>query len=530
MKNRYLAYAALSWLILSAIITVQAQTVVKGTVYHDRNGNGQKERQEHGIEGVAVSNGVEVILTDGEGRYTLPIRNDAVLFVIRPSGYRSPLDNHHFPAFYYIHKPEGSPAAAFAGVSPTGRLPESIDFPLLEDGEPTAFQALLFGDPQPHFSEHIDFFSRRVVAEVEGIPHVAFGISLGDVMDEDLSLYDAYKQEIKKVGTPWYHLIGNHDLNFDAKADSLSDETFELHFGPTNFAFNYGQAHFLVLDDVLYPDPRDGKGYWGGFREEQLAFIENDLKLVDKEKLVVVAMHISPWDEDAFREADKQRLFSLLARFPNVLLVTAHSHVQRNLFYDKDSGWEGNAPLHEYNVGTTSGDFYSGFLDERGIPISTMRDGTPVGYAFLTVNDNRYQLNYKVAGKPADYRMAISAPKVVVQHRYTPADILVNFFMGSDQDSVVFRVDDGEWKAMEKSFMVDPNYADYVYRWNQSTAPKYSRWPAEPYPSSHIWRSRIPANLPLGKHKITVNVLDRYGRQFTEEAFYEIVAPRAMYP
>ena len=34
--------------------------------------------------------------------------------------------------------------------------------------------------------------------------------------------------------------------------------------------------------DVLYPDPRDHEGYWGGFTEEQMQFIENDLKTVPK--------------------------------------------------------------------------------------------------------------------------------------------------------------------------------------------------------------------------------------------------------
>ena len=87
--------------------------------------------------------------------------------------------------------------------------------------------------------------------------------------------------------------------------DTLSDETYEAHFGPANYAFNYGKVHFLVLDDVLYPDPRDGKGYWGGFREDQFQFIENDLKNVPKDHLVVLAMHIplsEPDGVDTFRD------------------------------------------------------------------------------------------------------------------------------------------------------------------------------------------------------------------------------------
>lgn len=76
--------------------------------------------------------------------------------------------------------------------------------------------------------------------------------------------------------------MGNHDMNYDATTDEQSDATFKKNFGPSNYAFNYGNVHFIILDDILYPDPRDGKGYWGGLRPDQLSFIENDLKLVDK--------------------------------------------------------------------------------------------------------------------------------------------------------------------------------------------------------------------------------------------------------
>ena len=86
--------------------------------------------------------------------------------------------------------------------------------------------------------------------------------------------------------------LGNHDMNYEATSDSLSDETFERNFGPATYSFNYGQAHFIIFDDILYPDPRDQKGYWGGFRKDQLDFMENDLKTVPKDKLVICAFHI----------------------------------------------------------------------------------------------------------------------------------------------------------------------------------------------------------------------------------------------
>src|SRR5690606_5855487 len=198
-----------------------------------------------------------------------------------------------------------------------------------------SFTTLVFGDPQPYTIEEVNFFADGVVAEVEGIKGVDFGISLGDLVGDDLSLFAPYIQAISKVAIPWYNVLGNHDLNFDVEEDELSDETFERHFGPANYSFNHGKVHFIVLDDVLYPDPRDGKGYWGGFRDDQLEFVINSLDFVPKDHLIVLSMHIpisEPGDADSFNDGHRERLFDLLKEYPNTLTLSAHTHLQRQDF------------------------------------------------------------------------------------------------------------------------------------------------------------------------------------------------------
>ncbi|PPT45732.1 hypothetical protein XarbCFBP8150_21865, partial [Xanthomonas arboricola] len=37
--------------------------------------------------------------------------------------------------------------------------------------------------------------------------------------------------------------------------------------------------------------------------------------------------------------------------FPHVLVLSAHSHTQRQVDHGADEGWQGARPLHEYNVG-----------------------------------------------------------------------------------------------------------------------------------------------------------------------------------
>ncbi|MGK6325469.1 calcineurin-like phosphoesterase C-terminal domain-containing protein, partial [Sphingomonas sp. DT-51] len=173
--------------------------------------------------------------------------------------------------------------------------------------------------------------------------------------------------------------------------------------------------------------------------------------------LIVIALHIPILDiwDDAFREEDRNVLFQLLKEYPNTLSISAHTHLQRQEFLGKEQGWLQEKPHHHFNIGTTSGDWYSGKLDEKGIPISVMRDGTPKGYAFIHFNGNQYTIDYKAAGKPADYQMEVFAPNLVSSVKKNKAYVYANFFIGSKNDTLQYRVDGGTWKDME--FMEKPD-------------------------------------------------------------------------
>jgi hypothetical protein len=506
-------------------ITAIGQSQVQGYVFEDTNQNGKKDRRENGIPNVSVSNGKEVVLTNDNGRYELPINDDAIISVIKPSGYKVGTDENNLPQFFYIHKPQGSPELEFKGVEPTGNLPRSVDFALLPSEEKEKFTALIFGDPQPYTIEEVDYFARGIVAELEGVENVEFGLSLGDLVGNDLDLFNPYIKAVQKVGIPWYNVLGNHDINFDVETDTLSDETYEAHFGPANYAFNYGKVHFIVLDDVLYPDPRDGKGYWGGFRKDQLKFIENDLQYVPNDHLIVLAFHIpisEPQTNDTFRNEDRAKLFELLKDYPNTLSLSAHTHLQKQDFFGKEEGWLQEEPHHHYNVGTTSGDWYSGTLNDQGIPVSTMRDGTPKGYAFIQFKGNDYQIRYKAAGKNNDYQIDIFNPKVMAKDKRSRAGIFANFFMGSEQDSVVYRIDNGEWKKMRYVEQQDPSYEAELYKWDTSDSLIPGRRASNAIESKHLWWGEIATDLSEGEHTIEVKATDMYGNEYRATSSYRL--------
>ena len=516
MKNLY-------WSLIACMMTgsVFAQDLAKGTVFNDLNGNGKQDRKENGIEGVAISNGKDVVLTNNKGKYEIPVQNDNIIFVIKPSGYELPVDQDNHPKFYYIHKPNGSPQLKYQGVAPTGPLPKAIDFALKAKPESNQFSAFVFGDPQAYTEEEIQYFSKGLIDEAKERKGPLFGISLGDLVGDNLSLHPSYKTAVGKMGLPWFNVMGNHDMNYDVTQDSLADEGFERTFGPNNYSFNVGNAHFIVLDNIIYPHPETGKSYQGGLRADQLKFIENDLKFVPKDKLVVLAFHIplNPENNKSFRKEDRKRLFELLKDYPNTLSLSAHTHYQQQNFYTQEHDWLGAKPHHEYNVGTTSGDWYSGQLNEKGVPASTMRDGTPKGYAILNINGNQYNFDYKVAGKADNYTIGVFGPSVVKEKYAGRYPIYANFFLGSATDKVTFRIDQGAWKNMEKAEGFDPAYMKEILAFDGAEKFIQGRRPSDPSNSAHIWKLNLP-KLKAGKHTVEIQAIDMFGR--THNATKEI--------
>ncbi|UGU15446.1 calcineurin-like phosphoesterase family protein [Sinomicrobium kalidii] len=507
--------------------SLMAQTAT-GFVYIDKNENGKRDRNEKGVPDVSVSNGIEVVKTDSRGKYKLPVGDDNILFVVKPSGYGVPVDDNMLPRFYYIHKPKGSPQEMkYPGVAPTGRLPKKVNFGLIPQKEPNKFRVLVFGDPQVYSQQDIDWFRKGILEEVKEVKHVSFGISLGDLVGDNLHLFDDYIKEMKTLGIPWYNMVGNHDLNFDTGTDKFSDESYEARFGPANYAFEYGKVHFIVLDDILVPDPRKGSGYWGGLRPDQLEFVKNDLAHTDPDKLIVLAYHI-PMGGRGFREADRIELFRHLKDHPNVLMMSGHTHLQRQNFYDQEDGWLHEGKVHEYNAGTASGDWYSGELDDNNVPYATMRDGTEKGYAFLNLDGNTYTIDYKVAGKPEDYRMSVFAPKVVGYRRDTTFDVYVNFFMGAEDSKVEYRIGDGSWTIMKRIPSFDPLYYESYRRWDYIDELVPGRRPSGPVTSSHLWKGEITTELPIGASTLYIRATDLFGRVFTAEKSIRVAQPKPL--
>jgi hypothetical protein len=332
--------------------------------------------------------------------------------VLKPRDYATPVDQFKLPRFYYIHMPDGSPELKFGGVSPTGPAPESIDFPLTRRPEPNKFDVIFFGDTQPYSQEQVDYIAHDIVEELIGVD-AAFGVTLGDVVGDHLNLFDPLNRTIAHIGIPWHNVLGNHDIDFDAKVDGRSDDTFTRVYGPAYYSFDYGPVHFIVLDNVHYRGIGDNgeikKGdYYAALGENQLNFIANDLADLSPDQFICLMFHIPIW-----QNKDLDQLFELMKPFRYTLSIAAHYHTHRQTFIDAEGGWKGPGTHHHLVAGTTSGSWWNGVPDEYGIPHTMMRDGTPNGYVIATFEGDTYKWRYKAARRPADFQMSIFTPEAV---------------------------------------------------------------------------------------------------------------------
>jgi 3',5'-cyclic AMP phosphodiesterase CpdA len=501
-----------------------AQQYVTGIVYADQDNDGRRSAGEPGIPGVMVSNQRDVVLTDAEGRYRLPVDGDAIVFVTKPPGYALPLDANSLPQFYYIHQPDGSPPLEYPGIEPTGPLPESVDFGLIPSEPVRQFRVIAFGDPQPRNDQELSWYRDAVVAELLQVDS-DFVIVLGDIMYDDLSLFPRYDEIMRTLNRPVYNIIGNHDINFDADGNRHARETFKRHYGPTYYSFEYGDVHFIALDNLDYAGRNEqGSGQYRGYlHDTHLEWLGDNLRHVDPSKLIVLLAHIPLYtplaDAGAINTINREALFALLEDRDRVLFLGGHLHITRHQFLGEDLGRRNPVPIHQLATSAASGSWWSGPKSKSGIPITTQRDGVPNGYHVITFDGNAYREQYKAAGLSEHYQMRIEAPeRQLARDALADAELRVNVFNGTERSEVRFRIgDDGDWIAMERLDGATSRFFEQLRAMHEEA---FGAW-MTPVPTNHIWRADLP-DLPTGVHAITVRTRDMYGQEFEQTALLEV--------
>ena len=230
--------------------TLSAKVMLSGHVMEIAIGTADKA-----LPDVLVSNGRDIVRTDASGGFTLSLMPGQTIFVVKPAGFMPKIDPvSRLAHVAYVHDPEGTPtslAFRYGGLPPTGAVPVALEFHFTRVAEPDAFDVLLFTDPQPESTVEIEFVRDDVVSSLIG-SKAAFGITCGDLMFDDLSMYGRYNKIIGTIGLPWWNIGGNHDLDYEAPDAKRSRDTWKRVFGATYYAFEHGKALFVMLDNVDY--------------------------------------------------------------------------------------------------------------------------------------------------------------------------------------------------------------------------------------------------------------------------------------
>ncbi|HEV8385143.1 MAG TPA: metallophosphoesterase [Candidatus Acidoferrales bacterium] len=259
---------------------------IRGTVFEDANGNGQRDAGERGVAGVALSDQTGVVTTGADGSFQLEAAPSAgVVSVSLPDGWGA------VGKFW-------RPLADTAGE-------QRVDFTLHRRATATEFIFVHASDT--HVSAASLPRLQRMREMVEKL-HPAFVLLTGDLVKDALRVpeseargyYEMVVAELGKFSMPVWTVPGNHE-NFGierSKSKVNADHPFygkkmyRYYLGSNYYSFTWGGVHFVGLDSVDIVADANDDWYYGHIDATQLAWLTRDLAGAAASSPVVTFNHI----------------------------------------------------------------------------------------------------------------------------------------------------------------------------------------------------------------------------------------------
>lgn len=412
-----------------------------------------------GVEGVVVSDGVEVTVTDAQGIYRLSSqKKHGYVFMSVPSGYEA-LNDGILPL---MHKTLVN--------GPTDA--ERVDFSLTPVEGQDDCTVLLFGDihlaKRTGDRDQFEDFVSDVNSYLASATGKVYGITLGDMT---WNLYwivngygfKEYLQDANRIkNLIVFHTIGNHDHSIYYTGDFDTVAEYKRLVAPTYYSFNIGKVHYIVLDDIECTNrtaTTDDKGnacyeqdYNGNVVNEQFTWLQKDLSYVSANTPLVLMMHVPLNNEDGtlrLTSSNRSKLEAIFAAYPKTHVFTGHTHRVYNI--DRMSGKK----YFEHNAGAVCGTWWwSGYITP-GIHIG--QDGSPGGYMVMKVKGEDFSWQFKATGSGTDYQFRT--------YDRNNIHISADKYLAGASSASVKSFDPGRWSTASSANEVYVNVWNYDPSW-----------------------------------------------------------------
>ena len=228
-----------------------------------------------GVSGVAVSDGINVVTTDKQGRYALQTdKANGYVFISIPRGYTVDMADGFSPQFWQKLSDAKVETAEVHNFKLT--YSPADDYVMIIGAD--SHLARRIGDRKTYKNGYIASlkYEKEKAAERQ-LP--TYSMILGDLTWDNFWYANKYTlrnfmndQRKMHYPVPLFPVIGNHDndpaVPHSANTDFLAAKLWRDVVCPNYYSYNLGKVHYVVLDNIVYQNDtlpagkKARKGVW----------------------------------------------------------------------------------------------------------------------------------------------------------------------------------------------------------------------------------------------------------------------------
>lgn len=322
------------------------------------------------LVGVVVSDGIDVVTTDENGKYVLDTeKQTGIVFVTPPSGYVPLSTDGIKPDFYARLKEDFSE--------------EIHDFELREENQ-DSYSIIFLSDlhlTNADFKPDLQVFRETVMPNIRQRAREAsaegpvYSVNLGDLSHErwwykySYTVRNAYNTLVENdYPTLLWSVPGNHDNDSAVHSDDTDWDAGHMYrevLGPEYYSVNIGNEHWVFLDNIKYENSPGSNlavgaagtlDYSGGITDRQMKWLRRDIAEVPSDMNVIVCGHTTVISDNSKgytgTKGQVDSIATMMKRFRSATFYNGHMHTM--VFFDSKlyPGYEG------IKIPATSGDMW----------------------------------------------------------------------------------------------------------------------------------------------------------------------------